>query len=81
MKLGPTRRRFSFSATDRFPFVLYQIYKLEDLVGKDWVAIEGSVYDVTDFIAEHPGGPKILKKNCGKDSTELFWRKFSIQPF
>ena len=34
----------------------------------------GNVYDVTEFISEHPGGSKILLKACGKDSTELFWR-------
>jgi len=38
-----------------------------------WFAIEGSVYDVTQFIADkkHPGGAAILE-GCGKDATELF---------
>ncbi|EFP88585.1 uncharacterized protein PGTG_14790 [Puccinia graminis f. sp. tritici CRL 75-36-700-3] len=37
-----------------------------------WVIVEGKVYDVTDFLEEHPGGKKVLLKNCGKDATELF---------
>ncbi|KAH9812360.1 cytochrome b5-like heme/steroid binding domain-containing protein [Melampsora americana] len=37
-----------------------------------WVIIEGGVYDVTEFLEDHPGGKEILLSNCGKDSTELF---------
>ncbi|OAV90212.1 hypothetical protein PTTG_00701 [Puccinia triticina 1-1 BBBD Race 1] len=37
-----------------------------------WVIVEGKVYDVTNFLEEHPGGKKVLLKNCGKDATELF---------
>ncbi|KAK4058340.1 hypothetical protein OIO90_000498 [Microbotryomycetes sp. JL221] len=46
--------------------------------GKDskqlWVAIEGGVYDVTEFADEHPGGKKILVNSCGVDATEKFWK-------
>lgn len=27
-----------------------------------------------DFIDEHPGGPKILKRMAGKDSSKPFWK-------
>lgn len=37
-----------------------------------WVAVEGNVYDVTEFIDEHPGGRKILLKNVGTDATSKF---------
>ncbi|BGO97010.1 hypothetical protein JCM10021v2_000650 [Rhodotorula toruloides] len=37
-----------------------------------WVIIEGGVYDVTDFLEDHPGGKKVLLKGCGQDSTEKF---------
>jgi cytochrome b involved in lipid metabolism len=36
-----------------------------------WTAIDGSVYDLTPFVSEHPGGPGILAV-CGKDGSELF---------
>ncbi|KAE8147386.1 FMN-dependent dehydrogenase-domain-containing protein [Aspergillus avenaceus] len=37
-----------------------------------WVAIHGSVYDVTDFIDSHPGGPNVILRCAGKDATEDF---------
>lgn len=36
-----------------------------------WMAIEGKVYNVTDFIPKHPGG-KAIVGGCGKDATSLF---------
>ncbi len=36
-----------------------------------WMAIEGNIYDVTDFIPNHPGGDEILL-GCGKDATAIF---------
>jgi hypothetical protein len=36
-----------------------------------WTTIEGSVYDLTGFIADHPGGEEILRV-CGSDGTTLF---------
>lgn len=36
-----------------------------------WMVIGGSVYDVTSFITEHPGGLAILG-GCGKDASLLF---------
>jgi len=39
-----------------------------------WVVVDGSVYDVTKFLDEHPGGPKILKRTAGKDASKQFWK-------
>ena len=36
-----------------------------------WLVIDGGVYDVTDFIPNHPGGEAILK-GCGRDATQMF---------
>ncbi|KAI0079838.1 hypothetical protein K474DRAFT_1658665 [Panus rudis PR-1116 ss-1] len=34
-----------------------------------WIIVHGYVYDVTDFLDEHPGGSKIILKYAGKDAT------------
>ncbi len=39
-----------------------------------WMAINGKVYDVTEFIGTHPGGPAIIG-GCGKDATTLFTQR------
>lgn len=36
-----------------------------------WLLIEDKVYDVSEFIPNHPGGKAILQ-GCGKDATVLF---------
>ncbi|MFA6177308.1 MAG: cytochrome b5 domain-containing protein [Candidatus Paceibacterota bacterium] len=37
-----------------------------------WVIINNTVYDLTNFIPLHPGGPAIIISVCGKDGTTLF---------
>ena len=37
-----------------------------------WTVIHGTVYDITKFLDEHPGGRTILVENAGLDSTEEF---------
>ncbi|XP_055335854.1 uncharacterized protein LOC129586570 [Paramacrobiotus metropolitanus] len=37
-----------------------------------WVVVHGKVYDVTAFLASHPGGPDILLQFAGKDGTEAW---------
>lgn len=39
-----------------------------------WLAINGNVYNVTQFINTHPGGKAILR-GCGKDATEGFMKQ------
>ncbi|GKT94549.1 sulfite reductase flavoprotein alpha-component [Colletotrichum tofieldiae] len=40
--------------------------------GRMWIAVHGSVYDVTDFSPMHPGGTLIIKSNAGVDCTKSF---------
>ena len=37
-----------------------------------WSAIDGSVYDLTDWIGKHPGGATVIKAICGKDGSNAF---------
>ncbi|KAJ3571579.1 hypothetical protein NP233_g3659 [Leucocoprinus birnbaumii] len=37
-----------------------------------WVIIQNNVYDVTDFLPEHPGGAKIILKYAGRDATAAY---------
>ncbi|KAG0019661.1 hypothetical protein BGZ82_011822 [Podila clonocystis] len=39
---------------------------------KKWILLEGVVYDVADFMTEHPGGEKYIKMGVGKDMTAAF---------
>jgi stearoyl-CoA desaturase (delta-9 desaturase) len=34
--------------------------------------INGVVYDVTDFIDDHPGGRDLIQKSLGIDATDLY---------
>lgn len=37
-----------------------------------WVILYGEVWDVTDFLPNHPGGANIILKLAGKDATEEY---------
>ncbi|CAE6474073.1 unnamed protein product [Rhizoctonia solani] len=37
-----------------------------------WVIIDGQVLDVTNFLADHPGGEKAILLYAGRDATEEF---------
>lgn len=37
-----------------------------------WTAINGSVYELTDWIAKHPGGEGNILSICGKDGSAAF---------
>lgn len=40
-----------------------------------WIAVDGIVYDISDYIAEHPTPPGVVTRWCGKDATEPYSTK------
>lgn len=52
-------------------------YTLEEVAEHDtaescWAAINGEVYDLTEWIGVHPGGASHILALCGTDATERF---------
>lgn len=45
-----------------------------------WAAINGKVYNLTDWIGQHPGGPEAIKGLCGTDATSAFAAQHGTQP-
>ena len=37
-----------------------------------WTVVDGNVYDVTDWVQRHPGGPRAILRMCGRDATSDF---------
>lgn len=37
-----------------------------------WVVLYGNVYDVTDFLPQHPGGQKVILQLAGQEATEQY---------
>ncbi|PGH16461.1 hypothetical protein AJ79_01792 [Helicocarpus griseus UAMH5409] len=37
-----------------------------------WIVVDNQVWDVTDFLSEHPGGPSIILKYAGRDATKPY---------
>ncbi|CAP72684.1 uncharacterized protein PODANS_2_1150 [Podospora anserina S mat+] len=58
-----------------------QITKAEVAQHKDdksmYIIIDDGVYEIANFVNEHPGGAKILKRMAGKDATKQFWKYHS----
>ncbi|KAI5190003.1 hypothetical protein NEMIN01_0788 [Nematocida minor] len=54
-----------------------KLYTVEEVAQNNhrkscWVILSGLVYDVTDYVKEHPGGADIILENGGKDCTVIF---------
>jgi len=43
-----------------------------------WIAIDGFVYDFTDFLEDHPGGPEFLLKVAGADGSRAFFNVHTL---
>lgn len=45
-----------------------------------WAAFSGKVYNITPYLAFHPGGEKELMRVAGRDGTKLFgmWHSYRL---
>ncbi|CAL1689112.1 unnamed protein product [Lasius platythorax] len=39
---------------------------------RSWIVIYDNVYDVTDYMSQHPGGPELIEEYAGKNATNGF---------
>ncbi|WEW55506.1 cytochrome b2 [Emydomyces testavorans] len=37
-----------------------------------WIVVDNQIWDVTDFVSEHPGGSAIILKYAGRDATQAY---------
>ena len=45
-----------------------------------WMAIRGSVYDLTAYLPDHPSRPEIIESWCGKEATQAYDTKTKGRP-
>ena len=45
-----------------------------------WMAIRGSVHDVSAYLPEHPSRPSVVLPWCGKEATESYDTKTKGRP-
>jgi cytochrome b involved in lipid metabolism len=50
------------------------------LLSDCWMAIRGSIYDLTSYLPKHPSPPEIVLPWCGKDATEAYNTKTKGRP-
>lgn len=55
-------------------FTTKEVAEHKDVDSGLYIIIDGGVYALKDFVDEHPGGAKILKRVGGKDASKQFWK-------
>ncbi|KAJ5526332.1 stearic acid desaturase [Penicillium frequentans] len=55
------------------PEMEWQDFVEQAAAGRYITAVHGIIYDVTDFMADHPGGPELVQQYIGKDATVAFY--------
>ncbi|MCC7414022.1 MAG: cytochrome b5 domain-containing protein [Gammaproteobacteria bacterium] len=48
--------------------------------GDCWLAIDGKVYAVTDYVPSHPSAPEVVTRWCGREASEAFATKGTGRP-
>ena len=72
-----TIRTPTLETTLPFPiFSQEEVTKHRSLQDGVWVTYQGGVYDITEFVAMHPGGDKIMLAAGG--AIEPFWALYAV---
>lgn len=45
-----------------------------------WMAIDGSVYDISAYVPQHPSDPAVILPWCGKEATQAYHTKTKGRP-
>lgn len=73
-------RIYSDSPEKGIPVTVDELTTHTTLQKRIWVAINGEVYDLTDFLSYHPGGAKIIMHYAGKNASKIF-NKYHAKDF
>ncbi|KAI7053677.1 Acyl-CoA, partial [Hortaea werneckii] len=72
-KLDQKRAKLNWGVPlEQLPVLEWDDYVDQCQNGRGLIAVAGVVHDVTDFIADHPGGKAMIKSGIGKDATAMF---------
>ena len=69
----PTELADTISDVRRVPTVSRDEFTAQAAAGRSLVCIDGFIYDVTEFMADHPGGYRLIQDVIGKDATNVFY--------
>lgn len=70
-KLNPTSASEAVSDSETGTITMTEV-ALHNSPDDCWSAIDGKVYNLTEWISEHPGGSVIIESLCGKDGSAGF---------
>lgn len=72
-KLNEKKSKLDFGPEEEsLPIESWESIKARVAKGTKLIVIDGIVHDAGDFIAQHPGGKRILEARIGKDATLAF---------
>lgn len=69
---GTTTKSGSTTAAPAAGSYTMDMVRAHNSASSCWSAISGSVYDLTSWISQHPGGPVVITAICGTDGTAAF---------
>jgi len=59
-------------ADSQLPIYSLAEVREHDTMSDCWIILYDKVYDVTDYMLEHPGGEELLMEHAGRDGTIAF---------